>query len=46
MLWADDLDFLRSKDEKPATEVTAPEPEHQAAVSKSEGKVAKSYRFP
>ncbi len=37
----DDLDFLRSKDAKPATEVAAPEPEHQATASKPEGKVAK-----
>jgi len=37
----DDLDFLRSKDEKPVTEVAAPEPEPKAAVSKPEGKVAK-----
>jgi LPXTG-motif cell wall-anchored protein len=37
----DDLDFLRSKDAKPATEVAAPEPEQQAVASKAEGKVAK-----
>lgn len=35
----DDLDFLRSKDEKPATEVAKPEPE---PATKSQGKVAKS----
>jgi len=37
----DDLDFLRSKDAKPATEVAASEPEQQAVASKPEGKVAK-----
>ncbi|MCS5527505.1 MAG: PKD domain-containing protein, partial [Candidatus Poseidoniales archaeon] len=37
----DDLDFLRSKDEKPATEVASAEPEQQADSSKPEGKVAK-----
>nr|AIF04773.1 hypothetical protein [uncultured marine group II/III euryarchaeote KM3_176_D12] len=37
----DDLDFLRSKDEKPATEVAKPQSEPQAPTIKSEGKVAK-----
>ena len=37
----DDLDFLRSKDEKPATEVAKVEAEPEAPATKPEGKVAK-----